>query len=199
MNKSKEKNGVTRSEIARACGFKLQWVDQLIADGVISENMVIAKNGRTKYFDCLEAMGAIVQYYRDKANNPSKKAKEKKAPVELRKNEAEADWKRAKADMAELQLKELQGEMHRSEDVEAAFEDFGMTVRSTLLSYPGRLAVNCANAESAAEVSAIIKQTVNDTLNELKDYQYDPDFYAKRVREREGWIEDDAEGDKKAK
>ena len=123
----------------------------------------------------------------------AKKLGKDNAPVELRKNEADADLKRAKADIAELQLKEFRGEMHRSEDVEAAFEDFGMSVRSILLSLPGRLAVNCANAANAAEVSDIIKKEVNDSLNELKEYQYDPAFYAKRVREREGWVEEDAQ------
>ncbi len=37
----------------------------------------------------------------------------------MEKLRAEADMKRSKADMAAMQLKELEGKMHRSEDVEA--------------------------------------------------------------------------------
>ena len=184
------KPGVTRKEIAKACGFTLAYLLRFEDEEVINDSMLISGGSRTKRYDPCLAFGAIVQYYRNAAN--SRKSKDN-APVELRKNEADADLKRAKADMAELQLKELRGEMHRSEDVEAAFEDFGMSVRSILLSLPGRLAVNCANAANAAEVSDIIKKEVNDSLNELKEYKYDPTFYAKRVREREGWVEEDAQ------
>lgn len=185
-----EKAGVTRKEIAKACGFTLAYVMKLEDEEVINDSMLVSGGSRTKRYDPCLAFGAIVQYYRNIINN--RKSKDK-APVEIRKNEADADLKRAKADMAELQLKELRGEMHRSDDVEAAFEDFGMSVRSILLSLPGRLAVNCSNAANAAEVSDIIKKEVNDSLNELKEYQYDPAFYAKRVREREGWVEEDGQ------
>lgn len=187
-----EKKGVTKTEIARACGFTLANLNRFVNEGIINDSMVVAKHANTNYYEPNAAYGAIVQYYRERLSG--KAEKEKNEPIETRKAEADADLKRAKADIAELQLKELKGEVHRSEDVEEAFEDFGMAVRSILLSLPGRLAVNCANADSAAQVSAIIKKEVNETLNELKDYKYDPAFYAKRVRERAGWQEEDGQG-----
>ena len=58
------------------------------------------------------------RYLSDKANG----REAKKAPTPLRlkweKLWAEADMKRSKADMAAMQLKELEGKMHRSEDVD---------------------------------------------------------------------------------
>lgn len=186
-----EKKGVTKTEITRACGFSRAYLDELIVAGVITDSMILAKHNRTNYYDPNMVYGAIIQYYREKLSG--KAEKQKNEPIEARKAEADADLKRAKADIAELQLKELKGEVHRSEDVEEAFEDFGMMVRSVLLSLPGRLAVNCANADNAAQVSAIIKKEINEILNELKDYKYDPAFYAKRVRERAGWQEEDGQ------
>ena len=56
-----------------------------------------------------------------------------------------------KAEMAKLELMELQGSMHRSEDVRAMTEDLVYTMRSALLSLPGRLARDAAEAASAAE------------------------------------------------
>ena len=39
----------------------------------------------------------------------------------------------------------------------------------------------------------IIRKEVYKILEELADYQYDPEEFAKRVREREGWIQTEIE------
>ena len=97
--------------------------------------------------------------------------------------------KKAKARIAELELDELEGRMHSADDVEAMTTDLCLAVRSALLSMPGQLAVDVAESTDAAEISEIIKATVNDILDELSRYEYDPDEYRRRVRERQGWLE----------
>ena len=44
-------------------------------------------------------------------------------------------------------------------------------------------------AASAAEASALIRSECHKILNELAGYQYDPEAYKRRVRDREGWSE----------
>ena len=83
--------------------------------------------------------------------------------------------------------------MHRSEDVEAVITDLVYLIRSMLVALPGRLAVDAAQAQTAAEASVIIRKEVYKILEELADYQYDPEEFAKRVREREGWIQTEIE------
>ena len=85
--------------------------------------------------------------------------------------------------------------MHRSEDVEEAFNDFATEIKDTFLALPGRLAMDCAKATTAAEVSDIVKKVVFESLNTLSKYQYDPDFYKGKVRERQNWegVTDDEE------
>ena len=97
--------------------------------------------------------------------------------------------------MAALQLKELEGTMHRSEDVEAVMTDLVYSIRSMLIALPGRLAVDVSTADTAAEASEIIHTEVYKILEELAAYKYDPEVYARRVRDREGWSElsDDAD------
>jgi len=89
--------------------------------------------------------------------------------------------------MAELELMELEGKMHRSEDVEAMTTDLILNIRSMLLALPGLLAVDLAEISNPAEVSERIKEAVYDILEELSNYKYDPKEYQKRVRERQGW------------
>ena len=103
--------------------------------------------------------------------------------------EGEADLKRSKADIAALQLSELEGTMHRSEDVEAVMTDLVYNIRSMLVALPGRLAVDVTGAATPAEASEIIRTEVYKILTELAGYKYDPEVYARRVRDREGWSE----------
>ena len=88
-------------------------VQQLTKDGVIAA----VKEGNANRYDLLPTIQRYIRYLTAKANGrePSKKDSE----IEGRRLEAEADLKRSKADMAALQLKELEGTMHRSEDVVA--------------------------------------------------------------------------------
>lgn len=156
-------------------------VQQLTKEGVITA----VKEGNANRYDLLPTIQRYIRYLTAKANGrePSKKDSE----VEGRRLEAEADLKRSKADMAALQLKELEGKMHRSEDVEAVMTDLVFTIRASLIALPGRLAVDVAAAPSAAEASVIIRAEVYKILDELATYKYDPEEYARRVRDREGW------------
>ena len=95
-----------------------------------------------------------------------------------------------------MQLKELEGKMHRSEDVEAVTDDLVYTIRSMIMALPGRLAMDIVQVESASEASALIRSECYKILNELANYQYNDEVYRRRVREREGWgdaSEDDDE------
>ena len=85
--------------------------------------------------------------------------------------------------------------MHRSEDVEAVMTDLVYNIRSMLVACraSGRRRHRRA---TPAEASEIIRTEVYKILTELAGYKYDPEVYARRVRDREGWSEqlaDDAD------
>ena len=154
-------------------------VQQLTKEGVITA----VKEGNANRYDLLPTIQRYIRYLTAKANGrePSKKDSE----IEGRRLEAEADLKRSKAGIAALQLSELEGTMHRSEDVEAVMTDLVYNIRSMLVALPGRLAVDVTGAEA----SEIIRTEVYKILTELAGYKYDPEVYARRVRDREGWSE----------
>lgn len=162
-------------------------VQQLAKEGVIDGRKVDG----VYQFDLLPTVRKYIAYLSDKANGRDQKNRK----TEEEKLAAEADLKRAKADMAELQLKELRGQMHRSEDVEAITTDLVYTIRSMIIALPGRLAVDVAAVDTAPEASEIIRRECYQVLEELSNYKYDPEEYAKRVREREGWKEATDDGD----
>ena len=158
-------------------------VQQLAKEGVLP-----AASQRPYKFDLLPTVKAYIRYLRDRANGKEAKTADT-VKAEADKLRAEADLKQSKAKIAELQLKELEGKMHRSEDVEAMTNDLVYTARSMIMALPGRLAMDVVQAGSANEASALIRAECYKILNELAGYQYDPEAYRRRVRDREGWSE----------
>ncbi|EJW19157.1 protoporphyrinogen oxidase [Paenibacillus alvei] len=168
--------------IAKAFGLTTRRIEQLTAEGVITP---VQK--RPRKYDLLPTIQDYIKYLSDKANGREKK--ETDSDLETQKLEAETKIKLAKARMSELELAELEGNMHLADDVEAVLTDHVMSVRSLLMAMPGKLAIDLAKTKTAAEASERVKQEVYRIIDHLSGYQYEPDDFKKRVRERRGWSE----------
>ena len=169
--------------LAKLFGVTKRRVQQLAKEGILP-----AEQTKPYKFDLLLAIKVYIKYLSDKAYGKEQKSTDT-VQVEADKLRAEVELKQSKAKIAEMQLKELEGKMHRSEDVEALTNDLVYTVRSMIMALPGRLAMDVVQAASAAEASAVIRSECNKILNELAAYKYDPEAYQRRVRDREGWGE----------
>lgn len=167
--------------IAEIFGVDPRRVQQLTKEGTISAT----KSGNVYSYDLIPTIKGYIKYLSDKANGREKPGKNKSA--EMRRLEAEADLKRHKADLAALELQEFEGQMHRSDDVEAVISDLALTIKGLLLALPSRCARDARRAETDAEASEVIKKEVYKILESLAEHKYDPEIFAKRVRERKGW------------
>ena len=180
--KIEESPGFCKAEdLANLFALTGQWINQLTRDGVLKKRDTPAG----KRYNVVESTRAYVQYLRDKAAGRGEKGIPESK--ELEKFEAEVRIKQAKAQIAELEAQELQGIMHRSEDVAALTEDLLYTIRDSLMALPGRLAVDVAGTATAAEAAEVIKREVYLVMKDLSSYTYDPEKYAERVRERMDW------------
>ena len=181
-NKAEETPGYCKTEdLANLFGLTGQWINQLTRDGVIKRRDTPAG----KRYNVVESVRAYTQYLRDKAASRADKGIPE--DKELEKFEAEVKIKKAKAKIADLEAQEVQGIMHRSEDVAAMTEDLIYTVRGSLMALPGRLAVDVTSAQTAAEAADIIRAEVFKVMQELSQYRYDPQKYEERVRDRMKW------------
>lgn len=167
--------------IAKIFGVSTRRVEQLKTEGVIKGQ------GKPTKYDLLPTIQAYIRYLSDKANGREKR--QTTAELEEAKLRAEVDIKEAKAKAAQMELKELQGKMHRAEDVEAIMTDHVLFLRSMLMALPGKLAVDLAGTHTAPEQAERVKREVYYILEQLADYKYDPEAYRARVRERQGWNE----------
>ncbi len=167
---------VNTTTMAAVLGLTVRRVQQLIQDGTLQTE----SKGRILLIE-------NVQRYISYAGNGRISEEEQK--LEIAKKAADVKIKKARADILRLEAEELKGNFHRSEDVEAITTDLVMSIRSMLTSLPGRLAVAVAQHDSAEECSIIIKEQINDVLNALAEYDYNPKKYEERVRQRRAWAE----------
>lgn len=174
----------TTAVLANLFDITSQWVGELTKNGVIKKHDTEVG----PRYNVVEATRSYVRYLREKASGRDKD--DSTAKKEAEKLAAEVRIKNAKADYAELELQELQGKMHRSEDVEKMTMQLVYTIRSGLIALPGRLAVDVMNADNASEASVIIRREVNAVLDELANFKYDPAAYEELVRERQKWTGD---------
>lgn len=169
--------------ISQLFNVSVRRIQQLTQDGVIET--VKTQSGRR--YDLIPTIQRYIKFLQDKAMGREKA--EKDATNESEKLEAEVRLKKAKAEAAELELEELKGTLHSAEDVEAVMTDHILLLRSMILALPGRLAVDVHNTKTPAEAAEVIKAECYTMLNQLSAYEYDPDEYKRRVRERKGWDE----------
>lgn len=176
---------VNAATLAEALNLKKTRINELVSNGILHPT------GSPRMYVFREANHAYIDYLKSRID-PSK---DDDRQINSNKLKADAAYKAARAKSAQLELEELEGKMHRSEDVQAAFESFAYTVRSALMALPGRLAVDLAVVSNPMEVSEIIRAQVYEIMEELAEFEYDPQFYAEQVRERRGWTSDAPEGE----
>ena len=177
---------VNAAVLAALLGLTARHVQRLAQDGII------VAHGRGKYL-----LSDSVQRYIEHRARPDVDKDTLVAESKLR--DADVSIKQAKAIKTVLEAKELQGKMHRSEDVADMTSDLVYTIRGMLLALPGRLAIDAANLTDPVEVSVLIRDEVYVIMKELAGYKYDPAKYDERVRQRMSWdnilIEDDSDED----
>ena len=182
MDKITVETIVSPSELALILGPTGRTIRQLVEDGILE------KAGRGRFLLCDSVHRYIAYKSKEKRNKDD-------AQIKREKDAADAAYKEAKAKIAEMEVAELQGKLHRSEDVAALTEDLIYTIRGALLSLPGRLAMDTASAATPAEAAEIIRKEVYALMQELSHYQYDPTKYEERVRQRRDWELDEDEPD----
>ncbi len=173
-----EQKFINSKELSKILGKSERYIQLLVK----SEHITARKKGENNTYDLYKVIQEYIEYVSEKNKKEFTSLEDKKINEEIR-------YKRAKASKAILELEELEGRMHAAEDVEEMTMDLVLTVRSYLLSLPGKLAVELATINEETRIAEIIKKEVHDILRDLAHYEYNPEEYQKRVRERQGWIE----------
>ena len=171
---------VKSKDLSDVFGTSVRQVQRLTMEGIIEPETP----QRPYLYDLMTVCRQYCEYITQKLQ--AQTANERIAKLEAEKLKADVEMRAAKAAIAKLEQAELEGKMHRAEDVEAIFMDHVIFLRSMLMALPGKLAVDLAGTHTAAEQAERVKKEVYFILNSLADHQYDPEEYASRVRMHHG-------------
>lgn len=167
---------VKTADISAMTGKSNQWIGQLCNQGSLFKK----QTPHGGLFEVSETM----KNYCSMLENRFEESNDEERGHEMKKRKADADLRKAKAAIAQVEANELLGKIHRSEDVAAMTEELVYTVRGALLAMPGRLAVDIVGVADASEASEIIRKEIYHVLDELSTFRYDPAKYQERVRQR---------------
>ena len=165
---------VSTTELASVLGITGRRIRQLAEDGQLE------KESKGRFLLCESVQRYIASLAKETVSEEDRR-------MEKASRTADVTLKASKAQIAKMEADELRGKMHRSEDVAAMTEDLIYTVRGSLMALPGRLAVDVAAAITPAEAAEIIRKEVHALMRELANYEYNPEKYEERVRDRRNW------------
>lgn len=173
--------------IADIYGSDVRRIQQLNAQGVIHGE------GRPAQYDLIPTLKKLFSYQRQLIQGQRGNPEAEK--LEQKKREADLRIKNARAKMAEMEQQQLAGVLLLASDVEAVTTDHVLYFRSILMGLPGKMAVDLAGDHTAAEQAIVVQREVNNILEALARYQFDPAEYERRLNERRGWQADPGDAD----
>lgn len=160
-----DKEVYSSSDLAALLGFSVRRLQQL------TKEIPLPQAGHGKY-DLTLTIKAYVDWIKEKSAEKSPDASIKGETLMLT---------RAKRQKAELELKMMMGELHKSGDVMAIVGDMVATVRSRLLDLPAKLAPQMIAETDIDVVRTTIQKEINTALKALSEY--DPAEYARRNKD----------------
>lgn len=83
-----------------------------------------------------------------------------------------AELKRAEKDLKEFKLKILKKEYHSEKDVIRIVSDMNYRIKSKLITIPKKVSILILNKSNQLEVEKILKDEINNVLEELTEYSY---------------------------
>lgn len=154
---------VSTKELSETMGLSPRRIQQLAKDNI----MVRVAHGK---YD----LPASIQTYIEMIKEESQ-------------SDGEIDYKteralltRAQRKRAEMELKIIEGKLHRSEDVESVMNDMLTSFRAQMLVIPGKIAPSILGVTELEDIKKEIKDTIYEALQELSEY--DPNmFYSEEV------------------
>lgn len=148
---------VSQSHLARILGVSHQRVNQLIEEKVV-ERDELSKSGGVLLIQSLK------NYWRSKA--PEKDKNEDGTVVFWKER---ALLTRRQRELAELKLSKARGELYNAAEVEDAFVQLVITLRTNLLGLPNKFAVQL-EGKTRAQIAKILTEEIEYQLTELSNF-----------------------------
>jgi phage terminase Nu1 subunit (DNA packaging protein) len=146
---------VSTEELAQFAGISPRRIQQL------TQEEVIKKESCGKY-DFVRSVHSLLQYYRQKSDSRRSGDSEEMAKEKLKQMTA-------KRKLEELKLAQLDGELHRAEDIERIMGAMLTRLRINLLAIPMGLAPVLRGMDNTMEIAEKMDERIRRAMNEVAD------------------------------
>lgn len=158
---------VGTAELAAIIGKSDRWIRKITSEGILKQV------SRGKY-----NLANAVQAYIEHAEGG--KRDDGKPTYQDHKTEHE----RIKAEMAALELAEMQGKLHKAEDVEQVMNDMLSAFRQRARAIPTRIAPELVGEDNLQVIKGKLSDVIDETLYELSNY--DPSQFGDQRNDANG-------------
>lgn len=172
----KKKNLQSVPVIAKLFDISDRHVQRLAAGGVLPY-----ESQRPYKFDLLPTIRAYIRYLRNRIDEHEKDERFEQA--EYDKLRADADLKQHQAAIFRMKVRRMESQYHDAEVVKDCYNDFKLTIQEKIEQLPELLAEDLIKLETTTERSERIKKECFRILNELADYEYDPEAAEQRRKD----------------
>jgi DNA-binding transcriptional MerR regulator len=145
-------------DIAEFAGLSPMRIRQFENAGLIKS----FKDGRTRLYDKWPTLLAITNHYRERAEQNYNPETEKMADAKLRQMTV-------KAKLAELKLAQLEGELHRPEDIERLIGAVLTRLRKNLLAIPMSLAPVLRDMDDTMEIAEKMDERIRRAMTDAAE------------------------------
>jgi len=160
---------VGTAELAAIIGKSDRWIRKITGEGVLKQ----VERGKYVLADAVQAYILHVEGGSRDDGKPTYQ-------------DHKTEHERIKAEIAALELAEMQGKLHKAEDVEAVMNDMLSAFRQRARAIPTRLAPELVDESNLQVVKSKLADAIDEALYELSDY--DPESFNDDAR-------NDADGD----
>ena len=140
----------------------------------LSDKGIVKRDSHGKYLFWNSAKGYITALKVANAGKSSAKTDDDESDLDLETEKAQHEH--IKRQITEIKLQLIQGQVHKSEDVEAVMTDMFEKFKSKITAIPSKLAKKL-EGKSKAEIQRILKREIDNALVELANYN-PADFYS---------------------
>jgi phage terminase Nu1 subunit (DNA packaging protein) len=150
---------VSTEELAQFVGVDPRRIQQLTQEGVIKKE---PGNKKTAKYDFVRNVHSLLQYYRQKSDSRRSGDSEEMAGEKLKQISA-------KRKLEELKLAQLEGDLHKAEDIERIIGAVLTRLRINLLAIPMGLAAILRDMDDTREIAEKLDGRIRRAMNEIAD------------------------------
>jgi phage terminase Nu1 subunit (DNA packaging protein) len=150
---------VSTEELAQFVGVDPRRIQQLTQEGVIKKE---PGDKKTAKYDFVRNVHSLLQYYRQKSDSRRSGDSEAMANEKLKQIST-------KRKLEELKLAQLEGDLHKAEDIERIIGAVLTRLRINLLAIPMGLAPILRGMDDAREIAEKLDERIRRAMNEVAD------------------------------